>query len=130
MATRLGQGGWVAALAGLRPALCWLGEDRLQISGQEYPPRELVGAQLLFVPVTPNQSWLSWHAPTDAAHRYAVVYPCSGALAEADRAPVPQALGRLLGPGRAGVLVLLEAPKSTTQLVALTGQGLGSVVGI
>jgi DNA-binding transcriptional ArsR family regulator len=35
--------------------------------------------------------------------------------------------GALLGPARAGVLVLLETPKSTTQLVALTGQGLGSV---
>jgi DNA-binding transcriptional ArsR family regulator len=40
---------------------------------------------------------------------------------------VPQALERLLGPARAGVLVLLDTPKSTTQLVALTGQGLGSV---
>jgi DNA-binding transcriptional ArsR family regulator len=40
---------------------------------------------------------------------------------------VPEALGALIGPARAGVLVLLETPKSTTQLVALTGQGLGSV---
>jgi len=48
-------------------------------------------------------------------------------LAEADVAPVPEALGALLGPARAGVLVLLDTPKSTTQLVALTGQGLGSV---
>ncbi|GAB2718894.1 ArsR/SmtB family transcription factor [Kitasatospora kifunensis] len=124
---RLGRGGWVAALEGLRPALRWLGEDRLQIIGRDYPPRELTGAQLLFVPVTLSQSWLSWHTPTDAAHRYAVVYPCSGVLAQAGQAAVPQALSRLLGPGRAGALVLLEAPKSTTQLVALTGQGLGSV---
>jgi DNA-binding transcriptional ArsR family regulator len=78
---------------------------------------------LLFVPVTPRQGWVSWDAP----HRYAVVYPCSGTLAEEDRASAPEALGRLLGPARAGVLVLLDAPKSTTQLVALTGQGLGSV---
>ena len=32
-----------------------------------------------------------------------------------------------LGPVRAGLLVRLDTPKSTTQLVALTGQGLGSV---
>ncbi|MFL6051894.1 MAG: ArsR family transcriptional regulator [Actinoallomurus sp.] len=44
-----------------------------------------------------------------------------------DPAPVPDALGALLGPARARVLVLLDTPKSTTQLVALTGQGLGSV---
>lgn len=44
-----------------------------------------------------------------------------------DRAVVPESLGRLLGPARAGVLVRLDTPKSTTQLVALTGQALGSV---
>jgi DNA-binding transcriptional ArsR family regulator len=53
------------------------------------------------------------------------MYPCSGVLAQVD--PVPEALGVLLWPARAGVLVLLGTPKSTTQLVALTGQGLGSV---
>jgi DNA-binding transcriptional ArsR family regulator len=50
-------------------------------------------------------------------------------LAEADRAPIPGPLAALLGPARAGVLVLLDTPKSTSQLVALTGQGLGSVGG-
>ncbi|MDJ1138308.1 ArsR/SmtB family transcription factor, partial [Streptomyces iconiensis] len=59
--------------------------------------------------------------------RYAVVYPCAGALAEGQRTPVPEGLGVLLGTARAAVLVLLDSPKSTTHLVALTGQGLGSV---
>jgi DNA-binding transcriptional ArsR family regulator len=96
----------------------------LQINTSDNPPREISGAQLLFVPVTGGQGWASWDPP----HRYAVVYPCSGALAGVDRAPAAsEALGRLLGPARAGVLLLLDAPKSTTQLVALTGQGLGSV---
>lgn len=58
---------------------------------------------------------------------YAVVYPCSGALLDAGVRPAPEALGALLGPVRAAVLTLLDSPKSTTQLVALTGQGLGSV---
>jgi DNA-binding transcriptional ArsR family regulator len=101
----------------------WLGEGRLQINANDYPPRDISGARLLFVPITPRRAWVSWQEP----HRYAVVYPCSGPLAEADRTPVQEALARLLGPGRAGVLVLLDTPKSTTQLVALTGQGLGSV---
>ena len=116
-------GGWAAALADLRPGMRWLGEGRLQINAHDYPQRKIAGAQLLFVPVTSRQGWVSWDAP----HRYAVIYPCSGVLAEAGLAPVPEALGTLLGPGRAGVLVLLDTPKSTTQLVALTGQGLGSV---
>ncbi len=120
---QLSRGGWAAALDGMRPGMRWLGESRLQINAHDYPPREISGAQLLFVPVTPRQGWVSWDAP----HRYAVIYPCSGVLAGTDWAPVAETLGRLLGTARAGVLVLLDTPKSTTQLVALTGQGLGSV---
>ena len=120
---QLSQGGWAAALDGMRPGMRWLGEGRLQINAYSYPPRKIAGAQLLFVPITPRQGWVSWDIP----HRYAVMYPCSGVLAQPVPAPVPDALGALLGPARAGVLVLLETPKSTTQLVALTGQGLGSV---
>ncbi|GGV44406.1 transcriptional regulator [Streptomyces longisporoflavus] len=121
---QLSQGGWAEALNGMRPGMRWLGESRLQINTHEYPPREISGARLLFVPVTPRQGWVSWNT----ADRYAVVYPCSGVLADAGRAAaVPEPLGRLLGPARAGVLMLLAAPKSTSQLVTLTGQGLGSV---
>jgi hypothetical protein len=120
---QLSRGGWAAALNDMRPGMRWLGEGRLQINAYDYPPQEISGAQLLFVPVTPRHGWASWNAP----HRYAVTYPCSGVLAGADQTSAPQTLGALLGPARAGILVLLDAPKSTTQLVALTGQGLGSV---
>ncbi|MEU4720370.1 transcriptional regulator [Nonomuraea dietziae] len=122
----LTQGGWAAALDGLRPGMRWLGDGRLRINALDNPPREISGARLLFIPVTPltpRQGWIGWSLP----HRYAVVYACSGVLAEANTSPVPQALGALIGAGRARVLVLLDTPKSTTQLVALTGQGLGSV---
>ncbi|MEU6499607.1 helix-turn-helix domain-containing protein [Streptomyces californicus] len=119
----LGRGGWAEALNGMRPGIRWLGESRLQINAYDNPPRELGRAELLFVPVTPNQCWVGWDIP----RRYALVYPCSGALADAGRDPVPTALGALLGAARAAVLVLLASPLSTTQLVALTGQGLGSV---
>ncbi|GAB2598993.1 winged helix-turn-helix domain-containing protein [Streptomyces capparidis] len=120
----LGRGGWAEVLGDLRPGMRWLGGDRLMINTQDNPPRKLAGARLLFVPVTPRQSWTAWELP----HRYALVYPCAGALAETGPAAVaPGALGRALGPGRATVLALLGEPKSTTQLVALTGLGLGSV---
>lgn len=119
----LSQGGWAAALPGMRPNLRWLGDSRLQINANDYPPRRISGAQLFFVPITMGRGWVSWDEP----HRYAVMYPCSGVLAEADGSPVPGALAALLGPARARVLVLLDTPKSTTQLVALTGLGLGSV---
>ncbi|MFJ2392818.1 transcriptional regulator [Streptomyces sp. NPDC087843] len=121
---QLSQGGWATALDALRPGMRWLGDNRLQVNHHEYPPREISGAELYFVPVTPQRhGWVSWEEP----HRYAVVYPCVGALAHAGPEVVPASLGALLGPARAGVLVLLGSPLSTTQLVALTGQGLGSV---
>ncbi|MCX4547821.1 helix-turn-helix domain-containing protein [Streptomyces sp. NBC_01387] len=116
-------GGWAAALEGIRPGMRWLGEGRLQINHYVNPPLEVSGAQLLFVPASGRTGWVSWDKP----HRFSAAYPCVGQLAEPDRRADPGALGRLLGTGRAGVLVLLDAPKSTTQLVALSGQGLGSV---
>jgi DNA-binding transcriptional ArsR family regulator len=120
---QLSQGGWATALDDMRPGMRWLGDGRLQINNYDYPPRDISGSRLLFIPVTRRRGWVTW----DAKDRYGVVYPCTGTLAEADRAVAPEALSRLLGPGRARVLVLLDTPKSTTQLVALTGQRLGSV---
>ncbi|PZH16905.1 transcriptional regulator [Streptomyces sp. NTH33] len=123
---QVGRGGWAAVLDALRPGTRWLGESRLQINLHAYPPQETSGAQLVLVPVTPQTGWVSWDDPP---HRYAVVYPCTGALADTDarRASVPAGLGALLGRARAQVLILLGSPLSTTQLTALTGQGLGSV---
>jgi DNA-binding transcriptional ArsR family regulator len=138
---RLAQGGWAAALADMRPGMRWLGEGRLQVNARDYPPREISGSALFFVPVTQDHGWVSWDEP----YRYAVMYPCSGILAgppgpgppargmpghratPGHDARVPPALGALIGPARAGILIRLGTPKSTTQLVALTGQPLGSV---
>ena len=119
---RLGQDGWAGALDRLRPGTRWLGEGRLQINALANPPRQISGARLMFVPVTPSCGWVSWDEP----HRYALMYPCTGVLA-GDAPPVPDALSTLLGPARARVLVLLGTPLSTSQLTALTGQALGSV---
>lgn len=118
------RGGWAAVLDSLRPGRTrWLGDNRLQVNPREYPPREIAGAELLFVPVTPKGGWVSWEEPD----RYALVYPCAGALTDPGAKAVPASLGALLGAARAAVLVLLDSPLSTTQLVAVTGQGLGSV---
>ncbi|WP_405503397.1 winged helix-turn-helix domain-containing protein [Streptomyces niveus] len=120
---QLSRGGWASALGDMRRGMRWLGGSRLQIRPGTDLSQVIPGVRLMFVPVTPEQSWVSWDAD-----RYAVVYPCAGALAdEGARPPVPGPLRILLGPGRARVLALLGSPKSTTQLVALTDQGLGSV---
>ena len=121
---QVGQGGWAAALDALRPERTrWLGENRLQVNLHENPPRDISGAELVFVPVTPRTGWVSWEEPD----RYAIVYPCTGALADPAGRPAPASLGALLGPARAGVLALLASPMSTSQIVAVTGQALGSV---
>ncbi|MFF9770717.1 ArsR family transcriptional regulator [Streptomyces sp. NPDC014636] len=122
---QVSRGGWVSALDSLRPGRTrWLGESRLQINPREFPPREISGAELLFVPVTPQRhGWVAW----DEGERYAVVYPCAGVLADVAGRAVPASLGALLGAARAGVLVLLGSPMSTSHLTAVTGQGLGSV---
>ncbi|WP_225097804.1 helix-turn-helix transcriptional regulator [Streptomyces sp. CoH27] len=122
---QVSRGGWVSVLDALRPGRTrWLGENRLQINLHEYPPREISGAELLFVPVTVQRAgWVAW----EDGVRYAAVYPCAGVLADPGDRVVPAGLGALLGPSRAAVLILLGSPLSTTQLTALTGQGLGSV---
>ncbi|MDQ0787594.1 DNA-binding transcriptional ArsR family regulator [Streptomyces sp. B3I8] len=51
----------------------------------------------------------------------------AGAPADPVGPAVPEGLGTLLGTPRARVLVLLDSPLSTSRLVALTGQGPGSV---
>jgi DNA-binding transcriptional ArsR family regulator len=124
--TRLGRGGWTDALNGMRSGTRWLGDGRLQINALDRPPRQVAGtARLFFVPVTLSVGgWVAWDEP----HRYALTYPCSGALANhGGRGTTPGTLAALLGPARAAILALLATPLTTTQLVAITGQGLGSV---
>lgn len=121
---QVSRGGWASVLDSLRPGRSrWLGENRLQVNLHEYPPRDISGAELVFVPVTPKAGWVSWEEP----ERYALVYTCAGALADGTARPAPASLAALLGPARAAALVLLGSPLSTSQLTAVTGQGLGSV---
>jgi DNA-binding transcriptional ArsR family regulator len=122
---RLSTGGWAAALDGMRPGMRWLGDGQLQINAYDNPPRNIGDASLLFVPSSTRRGWVGWEHP----HRYAVVYPCSGLLADPAADVPPHALSRLLGPVRANVLHQLAEPRSPTQLVALTGYGLGTVGG-
>lgn len=121
---QLSQHGWAATVDDMRPGMRWLGDGRLQINAYDYPPLEISGGRLSFIPVTPRAGWVTWNDQD----RYAVIYPCSGVLADdGPGAAAPAALSALLGPARSAVLARLSTPMSTTQLVAVTGQGLGSV---
>lgn len=123
--TRLASHGWAGVFDTLTPHSSWLGGGRLQINGYAFPDRDLSQArQLDFVPVHSYTGWDVLELP----HRYALVYPVSGALADtgSTRADT-DGLRRLIGPNRARVLRLLDQPRSTTHLAALTGLPPGSV---
>ncbi|MFF9161683.1 ArsR/SmtB family transcription factor [Streptomyces longwoodensis] len=147
---QVSEGGWAAVLDSLRPGTRWLGESRFQVNLHEYPPRDVSGAELVFVPVTPRAGWVSWEererpgggererpgggererSGGGERGRFAVVYPCVGVLAGVEQGGAGAggaALEALMGAGRARVLVLLGVPLTTTQLVAVTGMALGSV---
>ncbi|GIF05734.1 helix-turn-helix transcriptional regulator [Actinoplanes siamensis] len=123
---QLSVGGWQAALDRMRGGTRWLGGGRLQINAYDHPPRDISGAQLLFVPNTLGGGWVAWQEPDSS--RYALMYRASGVLADPG-GTAPGALGRLLGAGRARVLAGLEQPRSVSQLVVVSGLGLGSVGG-
>lgn len=123
--SRLASHGWAGVFDTLSPYSSWLGDGHLQINGYELPDQDLSQARELdFVPVHSYTGWDMRELP----HRYALVYPVSGALADigSARASV-DGLARLIGPNRARVLRLLGEPRSTTQLAALTGLPPGAV---
>lgn len=124
-ASRLVSRGWAGVFGTLSSRTSWLGDGRLQINGYELPDRDLSQARELdFVPVHGYVGWDGRELP----HRYVLVYPVSGALADTGSTSAgADGLARLIGANRAGVLRLLGEPRSTTQLAALTGLPLGAV---
>lgn len=117
--------GWSGALEGLHPSLGW--QDGA-IVRRGAPDRTLLldGRGLMFVPSVFVHPGLAVY--DEPPWQPAVIYPARGsaALWEQGR-PTPAALGRLLGPARADLLLRLATPASTTQLVRSTGYALGAV---
>lgn len=120
---RLATQGWAGVVPTLGRRMDWRSGGHLQINSYDLPTRDLSEArELSFVPVHSNGQWVAWDLP----HRFAIVYPVTGAQAEHDEAAA-HGLARLVGRNRARVLALLDEPRSTTQLAALTGLPLGAV---
>jgi hypothetical protein len=124
-ADRLVRSGWSEALDGLHPSLRWA-DGAVEILGRPDETSPLDGRGLMFVPSVFMHPNLATY--TEPPWQPAVVYPARGsaALWETESTTLP-ALARLLGPSRADVLVQLESPASTTQLVRVTGHTLGAV---
>jgi len=122
---RLAAHGWAAVLHDLGRDREWVGDGQLRINRYDLPSRKLdADADLFFVPVHSQGSWVGWDIP----RRYAVYYPVTGALAEVD-GRAADGLVKLVGANRAALLAALTEPTSTSHLVARTGLPLGSVGG-
>ncbi|WP_375390283.1 DUF5937 family protein [uncultured Amnibacterium sp.] len=123
-AERLSEVGWAGALAGMHESLTWLG-NAVVIDRSAEAVEVLGGRGLLLVPsvflgqgvaVTGDPPW----QPT-------IVYPSRGAgLVFEEAVAATDPLAPLLGRTRAGLLLALATPSSTTQLAALTGASLGA----
>lgn len=125
-ARRLTDGGPAALFEDLLPEhVRWRG-DRLEVSVSFSGERELGGHGLLMVP-----SVFQWPGPAIVSRepwQPSIMYPARGlsALWEEGRA-APGGLGRVIGAGRARLLALLDAPRSTTDLARLSGLTPGGV---
>jgi DNA-binding transcriptional ArsR family regulator len=129
--------GWAAALGDLHPELGWE-QGRIVLSRMPGDDAALGGRGLLFVPSV--FVWPKLALGLDPPWPPALIYPARGVAALWERpgrarpgrsrrdGPRPgTALDRLLGPSRAAILIALEEPASTTQLVATLGQSLGGI---
>lgn len=114
--------GWRQALDGMARGLHWVGPDIIQFSTQTHPDRLIGDDGLVFVPHTgPNGQWTC-----EAPPRFALVYPARGALA--GHPPVNRGLTHLLGLGKAAVLAELATPATPSQLAAVLGVSLGTIL--
>ena len=114
----------IAATLGMHEQIAWTG-DAVTIARTTALTEVLGGRGLLLVPsvflgqglaVTGDPPW----QPT-------IVYPSRGAgLVFEEAVPPTDPLAPLLGRTRAGLLLALATPSSTSQLAALTGASLGA----
>ena len=125
-ARRLTEGGPAALFEDLHPEFVrWRG-DRLEIDVSFSSERDLGGQGLLLMP-----SVFQWPGPaviSRAPWQPSVIYPARGVAALWEEGRVaPDGLARVMGAARAQLLVLLDAPRSTTELARLSGLTPGGV---
>jgi hypothetical protein len=123
---QLAKHGWGRVLRDLGRDREWVGDGQLRINRYHNPTRLLpANARLMFIPTHADGGWVGWHHDAHG-ERYAVYYPLAGRLAQTDSRN-ESGLAALVGGNRAALLVLLDVPRSTSQLAALSGLALGSV---
>ncbi|MFG2826915.1 ArsR family transcriptional regulator [Streptomyces sp. NPDC048434] len=118
--------GWPRALERMSRRSAWVGADAIRFSGRPGPDRIIGDEGMLFVPVSVSSG--TWLCATPEG-RYAQVYPARGSAAT----PLPgrpvHALARLIGTGRAAILLELQHPATSSELAAQLHQSLGTIGG-
>lgn len=123
-ADRLTEVGWSAALVGMHPTLAWA-DGALAVDRALEGVTALGGRGLLLVPSVFIGQGLAVYG--EEPWQPAIVYPSRGAgLVYEEADPPTDPLAPLLGRTRAGLLLALAVPSSTSQLAALTGASLGA----
>ena len=127
-AGQLGRSGWGGALDGLHRTVRWRGraiEVRRRGPGAD-TTTDLGGAGLLLVPSV--FVWPGIAIFDEDPWPRALIYPARGISALWSTEPAePGAVGALLGPSRARILVALAEPASTTQLARGMAMTIGAV---
>jgi hypothetical protein len=126
-ARQMADGGADRLFADVDPTVSWADGVLSIDKGSVEQDVDLQDRGLLFVPSA--FAWPDVLLVTDPRWQPTLVYPARGVgtLWEADRPPVPDALGALLGKVRAAVLMALDHPRSTTDLARSLGVSAGGV---
>jgi hypothetical protein len=126
-ARQMADGGADRLFADVDPTVSWADGVLSIDKGSVEQDVDLQDRGLLFVPSA--FAWPDVLLVTDPRWQPTLVYPARGVgtLWEADRPPVPDALGALLGKVRAAVLMALDRPRSTTDLARSLGVSAGGV---
>lgn len=126
-ARQMADGGAERLFADVDPTVSWADGVLSIDKGSIQQDVDLEDRGLLFVPSA--FAWPDVVLVTDPKWQPTIVYPARGVgtLWETGGAAPPEALGALLGKVRAGVLLALDRPRSTTDLARALGVSAGGV---
>jgi DNA-binding transcriptional ArsR family regulator len=118
----LAAGGWRAVVATIAKNTSWATDDVISFGRPGHPDR-IIDDGIIFVPHTEGTGTWTCEFPPP---RFAMTYPARGRAAAVDPAAGAD-LARLVGDGRARVLLELRVPATSTELARILGVSLGTV---
>ncbi|MFD6567186.1 ArsR family transcriptional regulator [Micromonospora profundi] len=125
-AAQLAEGGAGRFFEQLNPNLRWLG-DRVVSDDPFERDFDLRGRGLTLNPTVFTERRVLWNLLEDSLPAAAYPARAVGTLWEATPSPPGDSLARVVGPGRAVLLHLLDTATTTTDLARLTGMSAGNV---